>query len=185
MNLEEYISKLRKQREDIDNGVPLFLAVSSTVASMSKRIFTDGQNVTGDTFNYNTTTSIYANPITSPGKKFPVAGKTGRTVFEGGKKKGQAHKTGWFKSYKTYRDTIGRPTQKVVFNLSGELKSDFENGVKRINNNEYELALKRDINVKKRKWLDERFNTVLVVSKPEREYYQRVYNDEVIRILSR
>lgn len=185
MTMDEYIAKLRKQRDEIDAGKPLFLATSTVVSDMSERIFTQGKNIAGDTFAYNSTDEIYVDPVTSPGKKFPPKGKTGKTTFATGKKAGQEHKTGWFASYKSYRDTIGRPTAKVVFNLSGELKSDFENGLKRITNNEYELVLKRDIDAKKRSGLDERYNTVFEVSQKEKDDFNRYYTEEVIKILNR
>lgn len=182
MTIEEYIEKLRAASREIDLGKPLFLASSSATKEMITRVFVKGQNETGKTFQYNTTTDIYVDPLTSPGKKFPTKGKTGKDTFSSGNKKGEKHKTGWFESYKDYRDVIGRPTDKINFDLSGELRSDLSGGLRRVNNNEYVLELKRDIDVKKRSGFDDRFNKVFGINKAEEATFQRVYKDEILRL---
>lgn len=182
MTIEEYIQKLRDASREIDAGKPLFLASSSATAEMITRVFVKGQNETGDTFQYNSTDPLYVNPVTSPGKKFPTKGKTGSDTFKSGKKAGQKHKTGWFENYKSYRDTIGRPTDKVNFDLSGDLRSSISNGLRRVNNNEYVLEIKRPNDVKKRSGLDERYDNVFGINKAEEALFQRVYADEIIKL---
>ena len=182
MTIDEYIQKLRDASLEIDLGKPLFLASSSATAQMVTRIFVKGQNETGKTFRYNDSDPLYVNPVTSPGKKFPTKGKTGSDTFKSGKKAGQKHKTGWFESYKDYRDTIGRPTEKINFDLSGELRSDVTGGLRRVNNNEYVLQIRRDIDVKKRSGIDDRFDNVLGINKEEEATFQRVYKDEALRL---
>lgn len=182
MSIEEYIAKLRSASQEIDLGKPLLLASTSATEEMVTRIFKNGQNENGKTFQYNDSDPLYVNPATSPGRKFPTKGKTGKDTFTSGKKKGESHTTGWFESYKDYRDTIGRPTDKVYFNLSGELNSDIANGLRRLNNNEYVLQISRDIDVKKRSGIDDKYNQVFGINKDERDTFQRVYKDEILRL---
>lgn len=185
MSIDEYINKLRTASQEIDSGKPLLLASTSATQQMITRIFVKGQNETGKTFQYNSTDPLYVNPVTSPGKKFPTKGKTGKDTFTSGKKKGEKHVTGWFESYKDYREAIGRKTDKVYFNLSGDLNSDVANGLRRVNNNEYVIELKRPINVEKKKGFndpDRRFAPVFGINKDEEATFQRVYRDEILRL---
>lgn len=182
MSIDEYINKLRTASQEIDMGKPLLLASTSATKEMVTRIFKLGQNETGKTFQYNSTDPLYVNPKTSPGKDFPPIGKTGWDTFKSGKKKGEKHVTGWFKSYKNYRETIGRFTDKVYWNLSGELNSAVANGLRRVNNNEYVLQISRDIDVKKRSGIDEKYNNVFGINKDEEATFQRVYRDEILRL---
>lgn len=162
MTPTEYANKLRIQLDTLkrDNR-PLQIGAYSALAEMAERIFVKGGNSAGSQIGqYNSTTPIYINPNQSP-KKFPTKGKSGNTTFADG----TPHKTGYFESYKAFRGAIGRRTDTVNLQLTGDLKSDLENPVRgvptptRININEYQVQLNRDINIKKREGLEKKYGT--------------------------
>lgn len=90
------------------------------LASNIRRIHNEGQAVNGKIGSYNSTSELYVNPKNSP-RVFPPIGKTGKSVFKNGKK----HKTGYFPSYKGFRNKIGRETGFVNLQLSGKLLKDW------------------------------------------------------------
>jgi len=150
MSPSQLADQLRAKIDDLKrNNRPLKLATASAVAEMSERIFTRGENVAGQTFQYNSTNPIYVDPKDSP-KKFPTKGKNGKTTFANG----ESHKTGYFDSYKSYKKAIGQKTDHVHFALHNDLKFDFENtrseGDKpsaiRMSVNEYQVKLERPLN---------------------------------------
>ena len=172
MTVDEYVSKLRTQASEIESGKPLFLAVSTTVASMSKRIFTDGKNsADGQIGNYNSSDPLYIDP---------VVGKTGKDTFKDGKK----HKTGYFESYKAFRGKIGRRTDFVNLNLTNELKLNFESGTRRISNTQYDLIVTKKINVDKVDGNEERFGTIFHTTQKEKELYLLTYKQEIINVFN-
>lgn len=76
MTLQEHIDHVKRTVAEIQKVErPIYLASQSAVAAMSKRIFSDGRSATGGQFSYNSTTPLYVNPGTSPGKGFKPAGK--------------------------------------------------------------------------------------------------------------
>lgn len=116
MTAEEWKLKLLETARKIqEDDIPLRLATYSTVAIQAKRIFTEGRNTAGNKFEYNSTNPLYLNPSTTfnGGKLGTPIGKTGKKVFESGKKKGQPHKTVFVESYKDYREKIGRESSFV------------------------------------------------------------------------
>lgn len=181
MTIDEYISKLNKQADEISSGKPLFLAVSSTVAEMSKRIFTQGKDSNDNEIGkYNTTEPLYVDPLLSPGKKFKTVGKTGKSKFAS---TGEPHKTGYFKSYKDYRDKIGFKTAFVNLTMSTELKKNFDAGVVRVSNDEYVLKVTKAINVDKVEGNESHFETTIFQTTPyEKKLYNAVFTDELLRI---
>ncbi len=197
MTIDEFVIKTTKLRDEIlNNDPPLKLASYSVLALQSKRIFSEGKNASGSTSSYNDSDPLYVNPDTSPGKKFkpqgkPKENKKGKLVspktrkVEGEKVK---LKTRWFKSYKDYRSTIGFQSGFVNLQLSGELKSDFENPQgkeptpTKVDVHEYIIQLNKDINQKKVEKFNEKYDNVFGLSKFEIEKFYEIATKEFIRL---
>jgi hypothetical protein len=104
--------------------------VADVHALQTQRIFVDGQNSQNTGIgSYNTTDPLYVNPANAP-KKFPTKGKTGKSRFKNGK----PHKTGYFKSYSSFRQAQGRQTAVVDLRLSGMLFRDYASSLLRLDN---------------------------------------------------
>ncbi len=175
MTTDEYIAKLRKTAEDIDSGKALFLATSTLLAAMQERIFTDGKNSDGIGIGeYNDSDPIYVNPITAR-KDFPTNGKTGKDTFKSGKK----HTTGYFESYKSFRDNQGVETKFVNLKLTDELFLNFSSGVRRVNNNEYNIVVTKKVNVDKVDGNEDRFGKIFNATKQERLLVNETYLKEL------
>src|SRR6478736_5963469 len=114
MTTNEYISKLNSKIAKFKTGLSIGIAAQDTHVKMVERIFEEGKTADGEQKQYNDSTPLYVNPNNSP-KKFPTKGKDGKAKFKNGEK----HKTGYFDSYKAYRDKIGRDTDKVNLTLWG------------------------------------------------------------------
>lgn len=210
MTIEQFIIKTEKlKREILTKDPPLKLAAYSVLAIQSERIFTNGKNVDGLTHQYNSTDELYVNPKTSPGKKFKPEGKPKGEGQKGERKKkanikfggrgfskekpskiATDRKTKWFASYKSYRETIGFNTNFVNLQLSGELKSDFENprGKKptptEINVHEYVIELNKELSTKKVEKFNLKYGNVFGLSKFEIEEFYRIAALEFVRLAS-
>jgi len=208
LTIDEFVIKTTKLRDEIlNNDPPLKLASYSVLALQSKRIFSDGKNASGSTNSYNDSDPLYVNPDTSPGKKFKPQGKPKKEGEKGATKKtanikfggrgfstGKAskidtdRKTRWFKSYKDYRSTIGFQSGFVNLQLSGELKSDFENPQgkeptpTKVDVHEYIIQLNKDINQKKVEKFNEKYDNVFGLSKFEIEKFYEIATKEFIRL---
>ena len=193
MTAQEHKEKLLRAAEKLKtDNMPLKLATYSVVGIQAKRIFTNGYNTDGRQFQYNSTTPLYLNPSTTfNGAKLgsPI-GKTGRSVFESGKKKGQPHKTVYVESYKDYREKIGRESEFVNWELSGDLKLDFENPQSgtptpiKVSENEYISGLKRSENVKKREGLESRYGRIFFLSESEKQKFYQIASFEFRKLLA-
>ena len=124
-SIDEYSKHLDKLMQQISDAKFIFTCVSETHSRQVRRIFEDGQNTAGKTFQYDSTNPIYVNPETQSPKKFPPRGKSGQEYFKSGKK----HKTGYFPSYKAFRAAIDRQTSPVNFRLTENLKLNFQNSL--------------------------------------------------------
>lgn len=125
MTTEQFNKKLDEQLKQISDAKFLLTSVTEVHARQVKRIFEQGLN--GDNVkigNYNSKDPIYINPDESP-KSFPTKGKNGETTFKNGKN----HKTGYFDSYKAFRQAISRETGFVNLRLTENLKFDFTNSL--------------------------------------------------------
>jgi len=173
MTIEEFQLKLKQALAEIEaNNTPLKLAAYSSVAAVSKRIFTDGGNANGgEIVQYKADGGIYLNPKTSFGgsKLGTPRGKTGETKFKNGKN----HVTVYLDSYKDYKAVLGKPSGGAFVNLelSGDLKSDFENGAiptpQQNGVNEYFVSLKRQINNDKRSGLEFKYGRIFALTDAE------------------
>lgn len=188
MTIEEFKDKLRKALAEIDaNDTPLRLASYGSVAEVSKRVFTNGGNANGGQIGqYNSTNPIYINPKKSFGgsKLGPPRGKNGDTKF----KDGRSHVTVYLDSYKDYKAALGKPSggAYVNFELSGDLKSDFENGSvptpQQRGPHEYFVGLKRQINVDKVAGLEAKYGKVFALTDAEVEQFLEDVKFEFARI---
>jgi len=101
-------------------------AVSLTMLSaVKRRIYLEGRAADGSDIGQYSTRPIYINPKNSPKDFGRPIGKTG-SKFKTGEKKGQDHKTRYFPDgYKGFRNSIGRPVNKVNLSLSGQMNAQF------------------------------------------------------------
>jgi hypothetical protein len=186
MTIEEFKLKLEQALAEIKaNDTPLRLASYGAVAQISKRVFTDGGNADGGAIGqYNSTKPIYLNPKKSFGgsKLGTPRGKNGDTKF----KDGRSHVTVYLDSYKDYKSILGKPSGGAYVNLelSGDLKSDLENGMApiQISTHEYAIGLKRPINIEKRKGLEARYGKIFAMTNKEVEEFIKDIQFEFAKI---
>jgi len=188
MTIEEFNLKLRQALAEIEaNDVPLKLAAYSSVAAVSKRIFTDGGNASGGQIGqYKSDGGIYINPKKAFGgsKLGTPRGKTGETKF----KNGRSHVTVYLDSYKDYKAALGKPSGGAYVNLelSGDLKSDFENGKvptpQERGPHEYFIGLKRPINQDKVAGLEQKYGKVFALTDAEVQEFIEDVKFEFARI---
>lgn len=195
MTPSEYAEELRRKAEEIKRtNRPFKLAVYSTVARSSQRIFDRGVTADGQSFKYNDTTPLYIADSQAKNKGgITHKGKTGRSVFESGKKAGQRHKTTYFSSYRELRAAQGLETNHVNWTFIGDLKSDFLNtkvGAPtssaepvRVNLNEY-IQVTRGVNVEKYEGLSKRYGQFLNVSPEEIQEFYDTLNFELAQIFN-
>lgn len=188
MTIEEFQLKLKQALAEIEaNNTPLKLAAYSSVAAVSKRIFTDGGNASGGPIGqYKSDGGIYINPKKAFGgsKLGTPRGKTGETKFKNGK----SHVTVYLDSYKDYKAALGKPSGGAYVNLelSGDLKSDFENGKvptpQERGPHEYFIGLKRPINQDKVAGLEQKYGKVFALTDAEVEEFIKDIKFEFARI---
>lgn len=192
MTAQEFKDRLLKVANQLQtDNIPFKLATYSIVAEQAKRIFTDGKNTSGEKFQYNKTTPLYLNPETAfnGGKLGTPVGKNGDKVFKSGKKKGQPHKTVYLESYYDYREKIGRESEFVNWELSGDLKLDFENQQGsvptpiKVSENEYLSGLKRTQNIKKREGLEKKYGRIFFLTEEEKKAYYETVRFELRKLL--
>jgi hypothetical protein len=141
MTTQDFIKKLDNQYEKIADAKFLLLPVTEVHARQVKRIFERGIGGDGSKIgSYNSTDPIYVDPDKSP-KGFPLKGKSGETTFKNGKK----HKTGYFDSYKAFRNVIGRESSFVNLRLTNNLNFDFVNSLE-LDGRYYVTGVKRKEN---------------------------------------
>lgn len=97
-------------------------------AEMSRRIHSDGKNSNDADIGRYSTKPIYVSVATNVGRSFgrPI-GKTGKSKYASGKKKGQDHKSRYFAGgYSEFKTAIGRNRLgKVNLSLSGQIANQF------------------------------------------------------------
>lgn len=176
---EQYIKELRKKLQNLKSGKAVAIAAQDTHVKVVERIFDKGRNAQdGEIGQYDTSAPLYVNPKYSP-KKFPKKGKSGKAKF----KNGRARKTGFFQSYKDFKQAIGRPTAFVNLKLSGLLQSDFGKGVQRVSPLRH-IAAVRNINSDKIKGLEDKYGNIFRLTPKERTHYKQVLAYESNKIMS-
>lgn len=144
MTSQDLIKKIDAQLQKIEDAKFLFTCVSEVHARQVKRIFDQGLNSDGGKIGtYDTSNPLYIDPDKSP-KSFPTRGKTGSDTFKSGKK----HKTGYFDSYKAFRQAISREISFVNLRLNEVLKIDFTNSLT-LSGSVYQSGVNRKENVGK------------------------------------
>lgn len=137
ISIAEYLASQNERFERLKNGEALEIAVRDTHAKQVQRIFVDGKNSDDNQIGkYNTTDPLYVNPRNAP-KNTPVRGKYGQTTFSNGNK----HKTTYFESYSEFRQEQGRESTFVNLNLFGVLRSSFANGLFKVSEREWVVAI--------------------------------------------
>lgn len=187
LTLEQHFEKMRRQAEALKKkNVPLEIAARTTHALITDRIFHKGKNTAGSSIGeYNTTTELW------------VADKDLRRAGTHRGKTGKPTKTSYYKSYKALKRQQGF-SGKVNLRLKNELQSDFANASIAENNdsppkpntikvspNEYQIVLRKQINVDKKKGLEKKYGDVFIHSKKERKMFHRVAQKELIKYLSK
>ncbi len=180
MTTQQYIAKIRNKLQTLkQNNKPLAIAVASVHADQMERIFVDGKGSdNGRIGSYNTTKPLYVSPEISP-KTFPKKGKTGETKF----KNGRDHKTGFFNSYKEYRQKQGRQTSFVDLKLSGQLQKDISNSLTKVTPNKWVTGTKNSKNSDKLNGAEDKYGKIFSLSKPEKNDFKKVLQFEVIKFL--
>jgi hypothetical protein len=183
MTTEDYIKSLRQKIAILKDGRLVAIAAQDTHVKMIERIFDEHQNANdGKIGEYNSTDPIYVNPDNSP-KKFPRKGKPDAK----GKSKskfanGEDHKTGWFSSYKSYREKIGRQVGEVDLKLFGRLQSDFSKGVVKKDELTYTSGVNED-NAGKIKGIESKYGSVFRLTPKERTNFKQVLAFESFKLL--
>ena len=175
MTVDQWIKKQQKKLDEIVRfNRPLAITVRSMVAVQAKRIFTDGMDGNGGVIgSYNNKTPFYVSDKNSP-RQGNHKGKTGNTI-----------KTTYYKSYKDFKQKMQGQSNFVNLRLFNELQSDFSNAnvqvlggrgsarhnPVKITPNEYHITLRKDINVKKKNGLEEKYGEIFKLTDKERQLF--------------
>lgn len=180
MTIDEFNKKLQAQKKAIEENIPLGIAAADTHAMMVERIFTDGLNSSGSKIGtYAIAPPMYIETkFGAPIKKTPK-GKYGEEKFKNGK----PHKTTYFESYKAFRQAESKESSFVNLNLFGNLKIDFETGIRRVSNKIWESFVKRSDSGDKIDGTESKYGKVFFLTKNERENFKKVLQVEIERIL--
>ncbi len=183
MTYQEKILKLRKQLDSLKSSEALHIAAQDTHVKMTERIFIQGRNSDGGSIGeYDTKNDLYINPNKSP-KGFETKGKPNEKGIAKSKfQDGAPHKTGYFKSYKEYRETIGREVSGVNLVLSGDLQNDFGKALIKITDLKFASTLRSD-NVKKKEGNEARFGDIFKLTEEEKNNFVDVLKYEIKRTL--
>lgn len=185
MKTKDFIEKQRRIFNEIKTkNLPLQRAADAAHRLMVTRIFSEGGAVQGKIGNYNSTDPLYVNPKNSP-KSFSKRGKVSTSSkFKNGKER----KTGFFDSYKDFRDTIGRPTGTVNLNLSSDLELDFSNTGKttEISPLKRVSTIDRDENIKKAEGNEKHFGKkIFDLTAAETKEFNRILELELALIFDK
>jgi hypothetical protein len=179
MSTQEYITKLRERVNILQNGNAIGIAAQDTHVQMVERIFEQGKNAQDSEIgSYDPSNPLYVNPKNAP-KKFPTKGKDGDSKFENG----EPHKTGYFESYKAYRQAVGRQTGSVDLVLFGNLQSDFGKAVVRKEGTSWASTVTRVESRNKIAGIEGKYGNVFRLTPNERDNFKQVLASETYEIL--
>lgn len=179
MTTRDYIKKIKRNLDAVKSGKPVAIAAQDTHVQMVERIFEKGQNANnGKIGEYDDSKPLYVNPKYSP-KKLATTGKNGKSKFKNGKKK----QTRYYKSYKEFRQKMGRPTDRVNFRLTGLLQSDFGKGVRKKDTYTYISAISNEDNKDKLYGLQKKYGRVFSLTPKERTLFKQVLARETFKLL--
>lgn len=188
LTLEQHFAKMQdKAKQLAKNNLPLEIAARTTHALITKRIFHKGRNSSNASIGtYNTTTEIYADD-----KNLRRAGThRGKT--------GKPTKTSYYKNYRALKRQQGFNPAVVNLRLQNELQSDFANAPMSPSDNsspepntikvsaqEYQIVLRKKINVDKMEGLEDKYGRIFAHTKQERKVFRKVAQKELILFLNR
>lgn len=179
MSTQEYISSLHQKFDILKSGQLIGVAAQDTHSKMVERVFEDGHNAQDSEIGgYNSSKPLYVNPKNSP-RNFPTKGKSGDSKFEDGK----LHKTGYFSSYKAYREAVGRQTGRVDLVMFGNLKSDFSKAVIRLDTLKFASSVSRVESSEKIKGIESKYGNVFRLTPKERTNFKQVLAFETFNLL--
>lgn len=158
-SVDDLRKKFKKFELEFAKGRIVEAAARDAMALSVPRIFEKGQNTAGVTFSYSTKADYFGDGPKASNK----TGKTGKTI-----------KTGYYKGgYAEYRAQQGRSNRVVNWRLTNELQSDYANSAVsvstniladpnpiKINNFLYVITLNKDINIKKRSGLEDKYGKI-------------------------
>lgn len=186
MTTEQFISQQKERLSRLEKGEHVFIAVSDSVADMSVRIFEKGIATDASQIGkYNTVDPLYINTAKKSPKKLkgqgkPIGNSKGKTVHDNG----EPYKTTYFESYSDFRKKVGRSSDVVNLNLYGNLKLDFENGLVKVDDNNFHLVLKNKTDRNKASGAEEHFKKrIFYPTKEEESELLRVVQFESLRIM--
>lgn len=186
MNITEYIKKLDEKIASEKYLKPFELAVRSAHAEMTTRIFSKGLNSAGGKMGtYDATKEIWI-PDSALPKKGSHLGKPNK---DGKRKK---IKTTYYKSYREMRQQQGREAGFVNIRLTNDLQSDFANAEisktstaiapakpVKVSPTIYRITLKRDLNVKKKEGMEEKYGPIFRLTVDEKAKFYTVLRKEL------
>lgn len=188
VSLAEYKEKLKKAQELLKSEKVMINAIRAVNEVRMKRIFVDGLNSNGGKIGtYNSTNPVYIDPDKAP-KKVNQVGKNGTPI-----------KSGYYKSYKAFRQAMGRESGFVNVRLNNELQNDLANGSLtkssdkvnmkvnpiKVSKGVYKVVLKKQENIDKVIALEKKFGKFIEHTKEEKELFTKIIDTEVATILAR
>lgn len=189
MTTDDFISKLNekiKLIEDFDK--PLELAVRSTMALQSERIFFNGKNTEGSIIDKYVQKGIYISQKITKDLGIaaipePLKGKTGESKFKNGK----PHKTGYFENFLGFKKAVGKGEKMSTVDLflSGKLHRDWANAemeqpaqATKVSQHNYIVSISEENHNKV-----ERYGRVFNLSISERLAFLKVIKFELLNVL--
>ncbi len=130
-NITDVVSSLKAKFANLERGAQGYDSMMRTVATsligkVKMRIHEQGKAADGSAIGTYSTSPIYVSSKANPGRSFgrPI-GKTGKSKFKSGKRKGEDHASRYFPGgYNEYKTTIGRNQLGTVnLSLSGQLNN--------------------------------------------------------------
>ena len=169
--IKQYMKKLEKIEERLKSREIITKASGDVLAAMSKRIFVNGENHRGESFQYSTKPT-YIDPKISPRSIASFQkGKTGNPIS-----------TGYFSGgYKQFKRAIGRQTSQMNWVLSGALQTAFNNSLKLKNVFTVVFELRRRGDVSRE--IDKKYGRVFKLSQKERALFFKSVKKQYLKIL--
>lgn len=187
ITVAQFTAEINEKITELQSDKVLRLAALTVNQVRAERIFEKGLNSAGGKIgSYNSTKPIYIAPEDAP-RAVNKRGKTGKSI-----------KSGYYPSYKAFRQAMGRESGFVNMRLNNELQSDLANAQIgksssaiaapkpiKISNTEYQITLKKDINIKKVEGNEKRFGKFLAHTKQEIELFHKTIQEESFKIISK
>ncbi len=200
LTLKQYQAKIKRQtRQLLKKNLPLQIAAQTTHALITNRIFHEGRATDGGSIgSYDDKNELWVadDQLRKNGNH---RGKpTGFTKAGKARKRGGQIKTTYFKSYKALKGKQGFDSSMVNLRMRNELQSDFANRQIGKNNNsvpkvrttkidpmEWQIVLRKQINVDKMEGAEERFKkNIFAHTEDEKKKFHEIVQKELIKFLN-